>query len=168
MHFEGTENDRAQKNEEARATDLIQKQSILDVIRQDEQPVEGEAIGVNEDGADFEEQPVAGEAVDVNEDGVDLEEPPLPPDDEGASSWSEEQEEGAIEGDHALPVGDVEENEWEDAYKPDTAAHIAPIASGQAVTEEFIHEDEYVPGDEPVVAEQGDDSGCLGSPLFES
>jgi hypothetical protein len=85
----------------------------------------------------------------------EAEEPPLPLDDGEASSWSEEQEDDGQEEHRAAERH--AEKEWEDTHEKDTAAvdEVPNIEEG-AYEEEYLHEDDYVPGDLVRREDEGD------------
>jgi len=88
----------------------------------------------------------------IQEDGTYVEEPPLPPDDEAASSWSEEHDE--LEGDvPPLLAGDDVDNEWEEVYDTEVGKVALPTAEehSEAQNEELLHQDEFIAGDLPEV-----------------
>lgn len=82
------------------------------------------------------------------------EEPPLPPDDEAASSWSEEQEEPHDDA-QPLLAGEELNNEWAEVFNLD-GTEGADLVDEEQGAQEFVHEDEYVPEDEPGVVVEHD------------
>ena len=78
------------------------------------------------------------------------EEPPLPLDDGEASSWSEEQEDDTAPAE-GRPDEEHAHKEWDQAHEHDTAvleeAPAAEDAEEGEYEEEYLHEDDYVPGD---------------------
>lgn len=85
-------------------------------------------------------------------------EPPLPLDDGEASSWSEEQE-GDGQEEYRAAEGETEK-EWEDTHENATAAvddvpNTEDVEEG-AYEEEYLHEDDYIPGDLVRTEDEGD------------
>jgi hypothetical protein len=101
---------------------------------------------------ELEHEETAFDGTTTQEDGAYVEEPPLPPDDEAASSWSEEHDE--LEGDGPpLLAGDDVDNEWEEVYDPEAGEVAVPTAEehSEAQNEELVHEDDFIAGDLPEI-----------------
>jgi hypothetical protein len=115
---------------------------------------------------DYDETVAGDQALSRRKDGYDrdvaeeeeAEEPPLPLDDGEASSWSEEQEDDGQE-EYRATEGHAEK-EWDDTHENDTAAadevpNTEDVEEG-AYEGEYLHEDDYVPGDLVRREDEGD------------
>ncbi|KAG8865777.1 hypothetical protein FRC20_009501 [Serendipita sp. 405] len=88
---------------------------------------------------------------ETREDGA-LAEPPLPPDEEeGADDWSEEQEEYEEEA-NVEDAENADTSEWtnegEEGTQPATGDQREEKVAEGTQEEEYVHEDEFLPGDE--------------------
>lgn len=99
----------------------------------------------------------------VEEDG-ETGEPPLPLDD-GASSWSEEQEDdGVATGDYQAEEEGAHEG-WDHAHEGEPDAPVEAPAEEvpeEEYNEEYLHEDDYLPGDLVHLEDDADFTGDAG------
>jgi hypothetical protein len=138
--------------------------------REDEENVDTEdaaiPTGRSKGQHDYDEPVAEDQALSRQKDGDDrdvaeeeeAEEPPLPLDDGEASSWSEEQEDDGQE-EYRATEGHAEK-EWDDTHENDIAAadevpNTENVEEG-AYEEEYLHEDDYVPGDLVRREDEGD------------
>jgi hypothetical protein len=116
------------------------------------------------DRPDYDETVEGDQALSRRKDGdgqgvaeEEPEEPPLPLDDGEASSWSEEEQEDDGQEEYQAAEGHAEE--WEGTHENDPAAvdevpTTADVEEG-VYEEEYLHEDDYVPGDLVRIEDEG-------------
>ena len=139
-------------------------------VREDEENADTEdtatPTGKSKGQHDYDETVEGDQALSRPKDGDDqdvaeeeeTEEPPLPLDDGEASSWSEEQEDN-VQEEYRAAEGHTEK-EWEDTHENDTAA-VDEVPNTEDVEEgtyeeEYLHEDDYIPGDLVRTEDEGD------------